>query len=148
MRFVDADLGIPKGSGCINSVYGRAVFYRPDPGFVGKDRFIYNIPDDPMAFTHLGRPSGPWTVFVTRARHKLARKKLPDREAGTGHRILQECDRRCPWQRMLAAQMQKSTDEAMAAVSVIITAARPVTVVGKMLEHQVQQLHCLRDFRL
>jgi hypothetical protein len=23
-----------------------------------------------------------------------------------------------------------------------------VTVVGKMLEHQVQQLHCLRDFRL
>jgi len=49
---------------------------------------------------------------------------------------------------MLAAQMQKSTDEAMAAVSVIITAARPVPVVGKMLEHQVQQLHCLRDFRL
>ena len=70
------------------------------------------------------------------------------REAGTGHRILQECDRRCPWQGMLAAQMQKSTDEAMAAVSVIITAARPVIVVGKMLEHQVQQLHCLRDFRL
>ena len=65
VRFVDADLGIPKGSGCINSVYGKAVFYRPDPGYVGKDRFVYNIPDDPMAFTHLGRPSGPWTVFVT-----------------------------------------------------------------------------------
>jgi hypothetical protein len=37
---------------------------------------------------------------------------------------------------MLAAQMQKSADKAMAAVSVVITAARPVAVVGKMLEHQ------------
>ena len=65
VRFSDADLGIPKGSGCINSVYGKAVFYRPDPGYVGKDQFVYNIPADPMAFTHLGRPSGSWTVFVT-----------------------------------------------------------------------------------
>jgi hypothetical protein len=36
---------------------------------------------------------------------------------------------------MLAAQMQKSTDKAVAAVSVIIRAARPVAVVGKKLEH-------------
>jgi hypothetical protein len=64
VRFVDADLGIPKGSGCINSVYGKAVLYRPNPGFVGKDRFVYNVPNDPMAFEHLGRPPGPWTVFV------------------------------------------------------------------------------------
>jgi hypothetical protein len=35
---------------------------------------------------------------------------------------------------MLAAEMQKSADKAMASVSVIITAARPVAVVGKMLE--------------
>jgi hypothetical protein len=49
---------------------------------------------------------------------------------------------------MLAAQMQKSTDEAMAAVFVIITAARPVSVVGKMLYHQVQQLHRFYDFRV
>ena len=63
--FVDADLGIPKGSGCINSVYGKAVLYRPNPGFVGKDRFTYNVPVDPMAFEHLGRPPGPWTVFIT-----------------------------------------------------------------------------------
>jgi hypothetical protein len=61
---------------------------------------------------------------------------------------LQERDRRRPWQAVLAAQMQKSTDEAMAAVSVIVTAARPVTVVGKMLEHQVQQLHRFCDFRV
>jgi hypothetical protein len=40
---------------------------------------------------------------------------------------------------MLAAQMQKSADQAVAAVSIIITAARPVAVVGKMLEHQVEQ---------
>jgi len=65
VRFVDADLGIPKGSGCINSVYGKAVLYRPNPGFVGKDRFVYNDPNDPMAFEHLGRPPGPWTVFIT-----------------------------------------------------------------------------------
>ena len=65
VRFVDVDLGIPKGSGCINSVYGKAVFYRPNTGYVGKDQFVYNVPDDPMAFTHLGRPAGPWTVFVT-----------------------------------------------------------------------------------
>src|SRR5580704_8151271 len=44
--------------------------------------------------------------------------------------------------------MQKSADEAMAAVSVVITGARPVAVVGKMLEHQVEQLHCLCDLGL
>jgi hypothetical protein len=46
---------------------------------------------------------------------------------------------------MLAAQMQKSADKAMAAVSIVITAARPVAVFGKMLEHQIEQLHRLRD---
>jgi hypothetical protein len=56
------------------------------------------------------------------------------RKAGPGHRILQERDRRRPRQAMLAAEMQKSADKAMASVSVIITAARPVAVVGKMLE--------------
>ena len=65
LRFVDADLGIPKGSGCINSVYGKAVLYRPNPGYVGKARFTYTVPNDPMAFDWLGRPPGPWTVFVT-----------------------------------------------------------------------------------
>jgi hypothetical protein len=65
VRFVDVDLGIPKGSGCINSVYGKAVLYRPNPGYVGKDKFIYNVPADPMTFDRLGRPPGPWTVFVT-----------------------------------------------------------------------------------
>ena len=48
---------------------------------------------------------------------------------------------------MLAAQMQKSADKALAAVSVIITAAGPVAVAGKMLKHQVEQLHRLCDFR-
>ena len=64
VRFVFADLGVPKGSGCINSVYGQAVLYRPNPGFVGKDRFTYNVTADPMAFEHLGRPPGPRTVFI------------------------------------------------------------------------------------
>jgi hypothetical protein len=64
VRFVQADLGIPKGSGCMNSVYGQAVMYRPDPGFVGRDRFIYTVPGDPTAFNRLGPPPGPWTVFI------------------------------------------------------------------------------------
>jgi hypothetical protein len=41
--------------------------------------------------------------------------------------------------------MQESADKAVAAVSVVITAARPVAVVGKMLEHQVEQLQRLGD---
>ena len=68
------------------------------------------------------------------------------RKAGPGHRILQERDCRCPRQTMLAAQMQKSADKTVAAVSVIITAARPVAVVGKMLKQQVEQLHRLWIF--
>jgi hypothetical protein len=69
------------------------------------------------------------------------------RKAGPGHRILQERDCRCPRQAMLAAQMQKSADQAKAAVSVVITATRPVAVVEKMLEHQVEQLDPSCDFR-
>jgi hypothetical protein len=48
------------------------------------------------------------------------------------------------WQAMPVAQMQEGADKAMAAVSVIIMAARPVAVVGKMIEHQVEQLHRLQ----
>ena len=65
VRFVVAELGVPKGSGCMNSVYGQAILYRPAPGFVGKDQFTYNVPPDPTAFVRLGPPPGPWTVFVT-----------------------------------------------------------------------------------
>jgi len=32
VRFVVAELGVPKGSGCMNSVYGQAILYRPAPG--------------------------------------------------------------------------------------------------------------------
>jgi hypothetical protein len=46
---------------------------------------------------------------------------------------------------MLAAQMQKSADQAVAAVAVVITAARPVAAVGKMLKHRVEQLHRMRN---
>src|SRR5262249_60782940 len=73
--------------------------------------------------------------------------KVHKRKAGPGHRILRERDRRRPRQPMLAAQMQKSADKAVAAVSVIVTAERPVVVVGKMLEHEVEQLHRLCDLR-
>ncbi len=64
VRFVVADLGVPKGSGCMNSVYGQAILYRPAPGFVGRDRLTYDVPADPTAFVRLGPPPGPWTVFV------------------------------------------------------------------------------------
>jgi hypothetical protein len=61
--------------------------------------------------------------------------EMHKRKAGPRHRILQKRDRRSRGQAMLAAQVQKSTDKAMAAVSVVITAARPVAVVGEKLEH-------------
>ena len=41
--------------------------------------------------------------------------------------------------------MKNRADQAVAAVSVIITAARPVAIVIKILEHQVEQLHRLGD---
>jgi len=63
------------------------------------------------------------------------------RKAGPGHGILQERDRLCLRQAMLAAQMQNNADKAMAAVSVVITASCPVAIVGKKLEHEVEQLH-------
>jgi len=65
VRFFTTDVGIPRGSGCSDSLYGQGVFYRPDPGFVGRDQFTYNVSDDPTAFIRLGPPPGPWTVFVT-----------------------------------------------------------------------------------
>jgi ribosomal protein S3 len=48
---------------------------------------------------------------------------------------------------MLTAQMQNGADKAKAAVSVVITAARPVAIVGKKLEHEIEQLHRFCDFR-
>jgi len=41
----------------------------------------------------------------------------------------------CRRQAMLAAQMQKSADKAVAAVSIVIGATRPVAVGGKKVEH-------------
>jgi hypothetical protein len=46
---------------------------------------------------------------------------------------------------MPAAQMQKSAKKAVAAVSIIITAPCPVAVVGKKLEHMIEQLHRFCD---
>jgi ribosomal protein S3 len=46
----------------------------------------------------------------------------------------------------IAAQMQESADKAVAAVSVIITSARPASVVGKKRVHEIEQLHRLCDF--
>src|SRR5216683_505644 len=64
VRFVVTDIGVPRGSGCSNSVYGQAVLYHPNPGFVGEDQFTYESPDDPMAMNWTGRP-GLKTVILT-----------------------------------------------------------------------------------
>jgi hypothetical protein len=48
---------------------------------------------------------------------------------------------------MLAAQMEKSADKAVAAVAVIIRAARPIEVIREKLEHQIEQLHRFSDIR-
>jgi hypothetical protein len=65
VRFVPADVGIPEGSGCRNSVYGLAVLYTPAPGFVGQDQFTYNRVRDAMAFNWIGPPPGPRTVMIS-----------------------------------------------------------------------------------
>jgi hypothetical protein len=62
VRFVTA-AAIPHNSGCDNSVYGTAMMYRPNPGFVGQDQFSYNFPTDPTVMDWIGR--GPGTQVVT-----------------------------------------------------------------------------------
>jgi len=64
VRFVTTDIGVPRGSGCINSVYGQAVLYQPAPGFVGEDQFTYKSPDDPVVMLWTRVP-GLKTVIVT-----------------------------------------------------------------------------------
>jgi hypothetical protein len=62
VRFGTADF-IPYHSGCRNAVTGAVVFYRPNPGFVGRDRFTYNRPLDPNAYIKTGQ-FGLITVIV------------------------------------------------------------------------------------
>jgi hypothetical protein len=64
VRFVTTDIGAPRGSACINSVYGQAVLYQPASGFVGEDRFTYKSPDDPTVMNWTSVP-GLKTVIVT-----------------------------------------------------------------------------------
>jgi hypothetical protein len=52
------------------------------------------------------------------------------RKTGPGHRILQKREHRRRRQAMLAAQMQKSTDNAVAAVSVVITPQPEIARLG------------------
>jgi hypothetical protein len=54
---------IPTKSGCGNTVYGTALMYRPNPGFVGRDQFTYYLPPEPMT-TDWTR-GGPGTRIVT-----------------------------------------------------------------------------------
>jgi hypothetical protein len=65
IRFDTADVGIPKGSGCSNSVYGTVILYTPAPGFVGQDQFTINHVRDAMSFNWIGLPPGPRTYIVT-----------------------------------------------------------------------------------
>ena len=66
VRFVTGDVGIPEGSGCSNSVYGRMILYTPAPGFIGQDQFTYNSVRDAMAFNWVERhPPGLRTLVIT-----------------------------------------------------------------------------------
>jgi hypothetical protein len=66
VRFVPADVGIPEGSGCRNSVYGVMILYTPAPGFVGQDQLTYTRARDAMTFDWVGRyPPGPRTLIIT-----------------------------------------------------------------------------------
>ena len=70
------------------------------------------------------------------------------RKAGPGHSVLQERDCGCRRQAMLAAKMQQGADKAVTALSVIIRATCPMAVVGKELEHEIEQLHGFRGIHL
>jgi hypothetical protein len=65
VRLDTADVGIPKGSGCRNSIYGTVILYTPASGFVGHDQFILNRVPDAMAFDWVGLPPGPRTFSIT-----------------------------------------------------------------------------------
>ena len=64
VRFATADVGIPKGSACGNSVYGTVILYTPAPGFVGQDQFTINRVRDAMAFNWIGLPPGLRTFIL------------------------------------------------------------------------------------
>ena len=76
VRFATADVGIPKGSECSNSVYGTVILYTPAPGLVGQDQFTLHRARDAMAFNWIGLPSGPrtYTVTVRPARQAFAER--------------------------------------------------------------------------
>jgi len=73
VRFVITDIGIPRGSGCNNSVYGQAVLYHPAPGFVGEDQFVYNSPDDPTIMNWTERPGRKTVIITVRDKDPLER---------------------------------------------------------------------------
>ena len=73
VRFVTTDIGVPRGSGCSNSVYGQAVLYHPTPGFVGEDQFTFNSPDDPTVMNWTGRPGLKTVIVTVRDQDQLAR---------------------------------------------------------------------------
>ena len=68
--------------------------------------------------------------------------EVHERKAGAGHRILQERDHRFCRKAILAAQMEKSADKAVAATAVIIRTAGPVAIIREKREHEIDQLHC------
>ena len=59
------DLNAPRGSGCSNPISGAAIYYKPNPGFTGQDRFAVNLPEDPTSMNHLGVASGNHMVVIT-----------------------------------------------------------------------------------
>ena len=66
VRLTQANIGIPKGSGCANPVFGVVVLYRPVAGFVGEDRFTYDYPRDSMVFNWVGAvPPGLRNLILT-----------------------------------------------------------------------------------
>jgi hypothetical protein len=73
VQFVITDIGIPRGSGCSNSVFGRAVLYHPAPGFVGEDQFAYDSPDDPTVMNWTDRPGRKTVIVTVRDQSQLAR---------------------------------------------------------------------------
>src|SRR5262249_28670294 len=66
---------------------------------------------------------------------KSAQPDLPPRQCR-----FEKGQYRCAWQPMLRTEIKDRADKTVAATTIIITASRPVIVVSKKPQHQIQQL--------
>jgi hypothetical protein len=64
VHIVQGDLGVIPSTGCASSIFGVAVLYQPNPGFIGEDQFTLSR-SQPMNSIVAGNPNVLTTYVVT-----------------------------------------------------------------------------------